>query len=258
MTPKKPLFSIITPSYNQGAFISTTVESVLHQDIEDVEHIIMDGGSSDTTLSVLKKFGKRIVVESKPDKGQAHAINKGMQIANGQILAYLNSDDYYLPGTLRTVAAIFKKNPNVQWLVGDAQIVDASGNEIQSFVRAYKSLLREIYSPNLLSILNPIPQPSVFFRATAVKEIGQFNQDLSYTMDYEYWWRLQNRYGSPYFVDTALSAFRIHQNSKGGSSYAKQFAEEQLVASRFTSSRLLLHLHALHNRCILAAYSILK
>ncbi|MBP9699673.1 glycosyltransferase [Candidatus Woesebacteria bacterium] len=258
MTLKKPLFSIITPSYNQGVFISTTVESVLHQDVKDVEHIIMDGGSNDSTLDVLKSFGKRIVVESKPDNGQAHAINKGMKIANGQILAYLNSDDYYLPGALQTVEAIFEENPNVQWVVGDAQIVDANGNEIQSFVRAYKSLLRKIYFPNLLGILNPIPQPSVFFRASAVKKIGLFNESLSYTMDYEYWWRLQNQFGSPYFVNTALSAFRIHQNSKGGSSYRKQFDEEQLVASRFTSSSLLLHLHALHNRCILAAYSILK
>lgn len=258
MTPKKPLFSIITPSYNQGAFISTTVESVLNQDVEDVEHIIMDGGSSDNTLHVLKKYGKKIFVESKKDNGQAHAINKGLKVASGEIIAYLNSDDYYLPGALRTVAGIFKDHPTVQWIVGDAQIVDAGGNEIQSFVRLYKSLLRKIYSPGLLSVLNPIPQPSVFFRASAVQEIGPFNESLSYTMDYEYWWRLQNRFGSPYFVNAALSAFRIHQNSKGGSSYAKQFTEEQLVASRFTTSGLLLRLHALHNRCILAAYSILK
>lgn len=258
MTPKKPLFSIVTPSYNQGVFISQTVESVQNQGLVDVEHIVMDGGSTDTTLAVLKKYGKRLFVESKPDKGQAHAINKGMQLARGQILAYLNSDDYYLPGALEEVSKVFQDHPTVQWLVGDALIVDASGEAIQPFVRVYKSFLRKIYSKSLLSVLNPIPQPSVFFRASAYEQVGKFNENLSYTMDYEYWWRLQNRFGPPYFVTKALSAFRIHENSKGGSSYAKQFKEEQMVASRFTSSSFLLHLHALHNRCILAAYSILK
>lgn len=258
MTPKKPHFSIITPSYNQGIFISKTIESVQNQNIFDVEHIVMDGGSTDNTLTALKKFGKRIVVESKPDNGQAHAINKGLQRASGEILAYLNSDDYYLPGAFSAVAKVFDENPTVQWVVGDALIVDANGTQIQSYVRLYKSLLRRIYSKSLLSILNPIPQPSVFFRASAYEEIGEFNEALSYTMDYEYWWRLQNKFGSPFFLNQALSAFRIHQNSKGGSSYAKQFKEEQIVASRFTSSGVLLRLHALHNRCILAAYSILK
>lgn len=218
----------------------------------------MDGGSSDGSIAILQNYKSEIYWESKKDKGQADAINKGLKKAKGEILAYLNSDDYYNPNVLREVIDLFEKNPSIMWVVGDAAIVDSEGREIQSFVRTYKQILRRLFSPSLLFVVNPIPQPSVFWRQEVTRRIGIFAVDLHYTMDYEYWLRIQKEFGRPYFLKMATSSFRIHSASKGGTQYTKQFAEELAVARRYTRNRLLLTLHALHNRCILLAYKLLK
>src|SRR6266536_2375942 len=106
-----PLVTIVTPSFNQGSFIRATIESVLSQDYAEVEYIIMDGGSTDATASVVKDYASRLTFISEKDRGQTHAINKGFKLARGQLLAYLNSDDVYLPGMIRTAIQGFQKNP---------------------------------------------------------------------------------------------------------------------------------------------------
>jgi len=263
---KPPRFFIVTPSYNQGHFLGQAIDSIFDQANVNVELIVMDGGSTDSTLKVLKKYDKypNFHCVSEKDKGQSDALNKGIEaIAKlnprpTDIFAFLNSDDYYLPNSLLQVAKIFSENPSITWLVGDAVIVNEHGQEIQSLIRAYKKFWRLFLSANLLSILNPIPQPATFIRYSALIKTGLFNQNLRYTMDYEYWHRLFQTVGNPITISNPLAAFRIHGQSKGGSQFEKQFAEELQVASQYTTNSALLFLHKLHNQLINGVYSFIK
>jgi hypothetical protein len=144
------------------------------------------------------------------------------------------------------------------WLVGDAQIIDEQGCEIQQAVRAYKRFWRSLYRPWVISILNPIPQPAVFIRTEAIEKAGLFNVHLRFVMDYEYWQRLQNKFGDPVFVKESLAAFRIHEASKGGSQFIEQFAEELKIAEQFSNSRLTLFFHRFHNLLITSVYRMIK
>src|ERR1035437_4109096 len=123
-----PLVTIVTPSYNQGHFIRATIESVLSQDYPHVEYIIMDGGSTDQTASVVKDYASRLTFISEKDRGQSHAINKGFQMARGSFLAWLNSDDLYLPGSVRTAAEAFGRNPLAGAIYGEGNLIDHSGS----------------------------------------------------------------------------------------------------------------------------------
>lgn len=288
----KPLFLIVTPSYNQSQFIQQTIDSVLSQTKVSVEYVVMDGGSTDDTVSILKKYGKQLRWISEKDKGQTDAINKGMgvvkrfQIPDSSVIrskdlhksqntirstssgehhqpqiffAYINSDDYYLhPEVFSTVAQEFANHPDKQWVVGDAVIVDEKGKRIQSLIQFYKKLIRSIFPSWILFVLNPYPQPATFVRWSAVQDIGTFNEDLRYTMDYEYWLRLRKAFGEPIILHRELSAFRIHGLSKGGSQFDSQFAEELTVAKQFTRNPVALLLHRMHNWLILTVYSGIK
>lgn len=251
-------FSIVTPSFNQAQFIRQTIDSVRDQSYPSIEYRVQDGASTDQTPEILHSYGKSLEYKSKIDKGQTDAINIGLHQSSGDIFAYINSDDYYLPNVFEKVSRVFSTHPEVNWVVGDALIVDSKGKEIQGFVRGYKSLIRRLYRPWMLYILNPLPQPSVFIQRRALELVGEFDQNLRYTMDYDMWLRLQQKFGSPYFISEPLSAFRIHGQSKGGSQYPKQFAEELMVVAKYTKNPFLLWLHWLHNQCILAAYSLIK
>src|SRR6266568_1020601 len=122
-----PLVTIVTPSYNQGHFIRATIESVLSQDYPHVEYIIMDGGSTDETAAVVKDYASRVTFISEKDRGQSHAINKGFQMARGTVLAWLNSDDLYLPGAIRNAVDAFQRNPSAGAVYGEGYLIDRSG-----------------------------------------------------------------------------------------------------------------------------------
>lgn len=273
MTSTKPQFLIVTPSYNQAQFISQTIDSVLSQQDVDVHYWVIDGKSTDDTISVLKKYGKKLNWISETDNGQTDAINKGVKsISNSKFLisknqnrewtiifTYINSDDYYLNAKVfKRVAEQFREHPDKMWLVGDAIIVNEKGKTIQQPIRWYKQFFRKFFPSWILYILNPIPQPATFVRWSAVQALGKFNQDLHYTMDYEYWLRLQQKFGSPILMNEALAAFRIHTSSKGGSQFVKQFSEELQVSKQFTQNWLFLRLHSWHNKVILAVYNVWK
>ena len=267
-------FVVVTPSYNQASYIRDTLTSVYSQSAKHIIHIVMDGGSTDQTMQIIQSFGQKhqklhatqqkvLLWESRKDKGQADAINKGIRTFAGLkksgdwIFSYINSDDYYLPDAFIRVEETFQKNPTAQWMVGDAVIVDMHGKKIQEPIRRYKSLFRTVLFPYVFGILNPIPQPSVFIRWDAVGKIGLFNTSLSYTMDYEYWWRLYDLFGPPVFVSSALSAFRIQRESKGSTVFEKQFSEELAVARGHCSYPQQI-LHRVHNRIITGIYQIIK
>lgn len=255
-----PNIKIITPSFNQGRFIKQTIESVLDQDYESITYVVVDGGSTDDTVITLKKY-KQLSFVSEKDKGQTDALNKGIRmfsshLHNDDIVAYINSDDYYLPGAFEKILRAFNTYPQAQWVIGDAVIVDEMGREIQPLIRLYKRVLRH-FSFSLL-LTNPYPQPSVFLRGAVLKSLGLFRTDLHYTMDYEYWMRVQKKYGQPVFVDACLSAFRIHGASKGGSQYKKQFSEELRVLREYVANPFWILCHKFHTTFILFFYDRLK
>ena len=154
----KPLVSIITPSYNQGKFIRATVESVLSQDYLNIEYIVVDGASTDDTLSILNEYKDRLQLISEPDNGQTDAINKGIRRAKGSITAYLNSDDIYPPGAISRVVHEFQQAPDTDFIYGDFYAIDADGkvfDKIKSISFDRKILL---YDANYIS------QPASFYR----------------------------------------------------------------------------------------------
>lgn len=254
---KLPKISIITPSYNQGKFIRQTIESVLSQNYPNLEYIVMDGGSTDETISILKEYEGKIKWFSQKDKGQSDAINKGLKMATSDIVAWLNSDDYYMPGTLEKVGSYFAKHTEVQWVTGDYKIVDEQGKEIQSYVRIYKNILRALPFRPTLYIANYINQPSTFWRRKLLYEVGYINEQYHLCMDYDYWLRIYSKYPLS-TLSGPLSAFRIHSTSKGKQLYAKQFEEEYDVAITNGSSRIQATLHAIHGKLINSIYSLIK
>lgn len=249
--------SIITPSFNQGKFIEQTIQSVLSQNYPNLEYIIMDGGSTDETISILKKYAEKLKWFSEKDKGQSDAINKGLKMATGDIVAWINSDDYYLPGTLQKIAKHFENNKDIKWITGDYLIIDETGHEIHSFVRGYKNLVSYFSSFTALSFANYINQPSTFWRKELLDKVGYVNESYRYCMDYDLWLRFM-RESSPYIIHTPLSAFRIHTASKGKSEYGQQFKEEIQVAQKYTGNPLVIFLHKCHNMFINIVYQIIK
>lgn len=248
-----PKITIITPSYNQGQFIEQTICSVIEQDYPNVEYIVMDGGSSDQTISILKQYDRHLIWRSESDRGQAHAINKGVAIATGEILGYLNSDDYLEPGALYTVGKYFADHPGAEWLTGQCRIVDEQGTEVRKVITKYKNFWLFINQFRIMFILNYISQPATFWRKRVTDEIGGFNEELHLTLDYDYWIRIGSLY-KLHIIRQYISNFRVHSRSKGGTTANQQFNSEYEVASKYTTSSFLLNLHQLHNMLILSTY----
>lgn len=255
----QPKVSIVIPSYNQGQFIEQTLESILQQTYQNVQIIVCDGGSTDNTVEVLKKYGDKIEWMSEKDNGQTDAINKGINRATGQVLAYLNSDDYYLPGAIEAVVTAFAENENALWLTGDYVIVDEKGHARDALIVNYKLWQRKIMKAFpllqrvILGINNPIIQPSTFWRRELFESIGPFREDLRYTMDYDYWLSAL-KMQSPLILEKKLSAFRIHGASKGGSQYEKQMSEQLQVAKTQGVSSFVRFLQSFHNALIIWWY----
>lgn len=256
---KYPRISIVTPSFEQGDFIEETILSVLSQEYPDLEYLVMDGGSSDATLNVLKKYSGKITWCSEPDQGQAHAINKGLRRATGSIIGYLNADDLLLPGALRKMAEAFMGNSQNWWVTGKCRIVDEENREIRKPITVYKNALLRWNSFPFLLMTNYISQPATFWRREALDAIGYLDERLRYVMDYEYWLRLYSK-GPPIFIPEYLAAFKIHRDSKTTSTGHKDvyIAEEKVVVQRYARSRPQMVLHNAHRSLMTFAYSLMN
>ena len=248
METKWPRISIVTPSLNQGDFIGTTIQSVLSQRYPNLEYLIVDGGSTDNTLSILESYNGQVRWISEKDKGQTDAINKGLRLVSGEILAYLNADDILLPGSLDGVADIFKIHPEMQWLTGRCKNIDDNDKAVRSAISLYKNILLYSSSFRLLLVTNYISQPATFWRNELVDICGVFDTDLNYVMDYDYWLRIWNKVAAPYIHHQEIAGFRIQRNSKttSGGHLQDYIDEESLVIQRYTPSRIWCHLHDLH------------
>lgn len=183
--PERPLVSIITPSYNQAEFIRDTIESVLNQGYENLEYIVIDGGSTDGTLDILKEYEGRLKYISEPDNGQSDAINKGFHMASGKIVAWLNSDDVYEPGCIEKAVSAFNDNPNAALVYGNGYIIDRAGTKLESF-----RYCRDFSLWALIHIWDYIMQPATFFRMEDLKAVGYLDESLNWTMDWDLWIKL--------------------------------------------------------------------
>jgi glycosyltransferase involved in cell wall biosynthesis len=203
-----PLVTIVTPSYNQGRFIEETILSVLNQDYPSIEHIIMDGGSTDQTLDILRKYENRITWYSEKDEGQSDAINKGLRMAKGEILAYLNSDDTYLPGAItRAVEYLTAENRHSPLVYGEGYFINADG----AIIAPYPT---ESFDFQRLAETCFICQPTTFWKRDVIETIGLFDENLHYAMDYDYWIRVAKQYGMLGYIHEYLANSRVYQETK--------------------------------------------
>lgn len=203
--------SIITPSFNQAQFLEQTIDSVLSQRYSSLEYIIIDGGSTDGSVDIIKRYEKYLAYwESKPDRGQSHAINKGALRVTGEVINWLNSDDYLQPDCLKTVVEYFR-HPGVAVVAGKGNIVQDG-----SVIRTSRGT--DVYDDNLAKTIGwaRIDQPETFFRTTFFKELLPLNEALHYVMDKELWIRYLLRHGIEHVlkVDKVLINFRLHDASK--------------------------------------------
>jgi glycosyltransferase involved in cell wall biosynthesis len=220
-----PRFSVVTPSYNQGKFLEQTIRSVLLQGYPDLEYIVIDGGSTDESVAVIKKYEKHLAYwVSERDRGQSHAINKGFERATGAILCWLNSDDYYLPGTLRVVAE--NLTGDTLAVVGHCVEVDADGRPSYHGIGRFESLER------LLQFWKgyQMHQPSIFWRREVFNEIGYLDESQHLIMDFDYWARVAGRFQFKN-IDRDLSCVTRHADAKTADNF-KQYYEHLRIHSR--------------------------
>jgi glycosyltransferase involved in cell wall biosynthesis len=208
MSSTTPLVSIVTPSYNQGRYLEATIRSVLEQDYPRIEYLIIDGGSTDDSIEIIRNYAHRLAYwSSEADRGQTDAINKGFERAQGDILAWLNSDDLYHPGAVSQVVAFLHDHQEVGMVYGDADYIDVSGKVIGHFPAAqtdYKRLRRGYVH---------IPQQAAFFRARLWRMVGPLDPSFYFAMDYDLWVRIATIAPIRYHPRTWAS-FRLHGDAK--------------------------------------------
>lgn len=218
MTAQLPLVSIVTPSFNQARYLEQTLRSVLEQDHPLLEYIVIDGASKDGSVEIIRKYQNRFAFwVSEKDSGQAEAINKGLSRANGGIVAWLNSDDYYLPGTISSAVRVFEENPDVVLIYGDMLAVDERG-------RTINLLKYGQYSLQDLLCFQIIGQPSVFFRREALEKAGSLDTTFHFLLDHHLWIRIA-RQGKILHVPQVWSAARYHAEAKNRAK-AAEFGRE--------------------------------
>jgi glycosyltransferase involved in cell wall biosynthesis len=208
-TQLTPIVSIITPSFNQANYLEATIQSVLGQDYPRIEYIIVDGGSTDGSVDVIKKHEGRLAWwVSEQDKGQTDAINKGFNRANGEILAWLNSDDTYNPGAISAAVKFLTENPDVAMIYADCDFINEQGAVIGKFNSAQTDYrrLREGYVH--------IPQQTMFFRAKYWKELGPLDPSFYFAMDYDLWTRIAAHAPIKYLSGQTWANFRLHTSGK--------------------------------------------
>lgn len=207
-----PKISIVTPSLNQGQYIEQTILSIIDQGYPNYEYIIIDGGSTDNTVSIIKKYADRITYWiSDPDKGQSDAINKGLAKCTGEIFNWINSDDYLEPGALHAVAQAFVNNPQAIQVCGYTRLFE---DGFDTTVLKHRC---ELFENTEKTIINQrINQQGTFYNLRAINQLGNINTSLHYVMDLELWLKFLCCYGQNriIIIDDLLAHFRLHPNSK--------------------------------------------
>ncbi|MBI5296374.1 MAG: glycosyltransferase [Chloroflexi bacterium] len=236
-----PRISVVTPTYNQGHFIEETIRSILLQGYPNLEYIIMDGGSTDNTVEIIKKYEPWLTYwVSEKDRGQSHAINKGWAMSTGEIIAYFNSDDMYSPGAFEKAAITLSGDPSLSAVVGRINYVDISSRHLATSVLPYAP----IDGPCDLTLFDPdlwfLPQPGSFWARAALEKAGLYvRENLHYTMDRELFYRTC-KVGRIAPFDGALASFRNHGQNKSIALVTEMY-QEDAVALKYMDDGVFLH-----------------
>lgn len=261
--------SIITTNFNTDKYLEKTIKSVLGQKGDfGLEYIITDGGSIDNSLEIIKKYnkevkegkwGKHITYKyiSEKDKGQSDGINKGLKMATGDIVAFLNADDLYTEGALEKVVTYFKENPDCMWLTGYCKIIDENGKQIKKYITEYKNRKLRKFTFEQLLIEDCISQPATFWRKELLEEVGYIDEGLHYSMDQDLWARFAKKYRL-HLIKDYLACFRFTPDTKTGSSIEKTLKESRLIALRYTNSKLVIFLQDINNIKRIIVYKYLS
>ncbi len=222
-----PKFSIVIPNLNGGNFLEEAILSVLHQNYPNIELIIIDGGSKDNSVEIIKKYAAHLAYwESKPDRGQAHAINKGLEKATGDLFDWLNSDDRIAPGTFRRVVQAFEEQPYAFVVCG--KMTHFGGDLYQTPVR-----MRVFPQMEKSILFGSLSGPSMYFKLDKFRVVGQLDERLHFCFDLEFWCRFLEKFGQErtLFIDDNLSYFRLHPGSKSVN-FLDSFSEDQYLIFR--------------------------
>ena len=226
--------SIVTPSLNQGPYIRATIDSVLSQGYPELDYVVLDGGSTDETIDILRSYGPALSWRSEPDAGQADAINRGFATAGGELIGWLNADDVYLPGAIAAMvdAAAAAVGPDPALIYGGAEFIDAAGTPLGpcTHVRPYSRAA-------LLNELDFIVQPATLFSRTAFEAVGGLDATLRYCFDYDLWLKLSERYPVAYLART-LAQVRLHATTKTSTGGLARLDEIERMVGRHGRSRI--------------------
>jgi glycosyltransferase involved in cell wall biosynthesis len=252
-----PSFTIVTPCLNGAATLQEALDSVREQDYAgEVEHVVVDGGSTDGTLEILEAAGIRYV--SEPDRGLSDAVNKGIGMARGEVIGWLNADDVYLPGALARVGEALGSQPEALWATGPCLIMGADGKEIRAAVTRYKNLFLRRYRYGLHLVQNFVSCPSTFVRREGFDRVGLLDERFKYSMDYDLWLRL-GRLQPPVVLAQPLAAFRMAEGSLSMTGFERQFAEHAQNAREHGAGHpLAVGLNRLTSRLIVAIYHAMR
>jgi GT2 family glycosyltransferase len=253
-----PSISVITPCFNAAGTIGETLESVRAQDYPELEHIVVDGGSTDGTVRLLEgSSGIRWI--SEPDRGRVHAANKGAQMATGDVVAWLNADDRYEPGTLRAVGEALARAPGVAWATGYCRIIGGNGAEIRSPITAYKNILLRRWSLPLYLTQNFVSDPATFVRRDVLREVGLLDERYLMSHDYDLWLRVAQRYGPPVVLERELACFRMTETTLSMGGFERQFQEHAEIAAQYkVNHRVAVAVNQFVSRSIVSVYRLLR
>ncbi len=232
-------FSIITPNYNGERFLEQTLQSVITQTGSNIEleYIVIDGKSTDGSQEILQHYHGDIahtVIE--PDTGPANAINKGLRLATGDVIAWLNADDLYYPRTLERVAQALQARPDAAFCFGRCPIINEQGQEIRSGITRCKEFFYPFSSRFTYQCINYLSQPALFFRRQAVEQAGLLPEDMVAAWDYDFILRLWHSGDAVQVAGSPLAAFRWHEESISGQNFQVQFKEEYLSVKKDAGS----------------------
>ena len=219
-------FSVVTPSLDQAPFLERAITSVLDQVPPPLEYWVNDAGSTDGSDAIIERYADRLTGwRSTPDAGQSAAINEGWRRARGDVLAWINSDDYLLPGAFGAVSRAFAANPDVDLVYGRMELVDDGGRVIGQFGEPWRRR-------TLILSRSVVPQPAAFVRRRAVEALGYLDEDLQYVMDFELWLRIASR-SRPLYLQRTLAGATVHRATKTTRGRTRMADERQRVRARY-------------------------